>query len=168
MKKLVEELLSPQDHDKKYSTNMLETLGKISVKDMIKELEDKTKANYKYLSIYGVGYFCEHFTETTKKSMLGKMVTKDLAESSFAGVTSQVQTYVRIGMCTSADISDMSRNRYLSRPTTKKDLKEDNRGMFHDFPEEVRLTAMMAIMEDNHVTNQANNQLLEIQCEKRR
>ena len=27
---------------------------------------------------------------------------------------------------------------------------------------------MMAVMEDNHVTNQANNQLLEIQCERRR
>ena len=51
------------------------------------------------------------------------MVTNDLDESSFAGVTSKVQTYGRIGMCNAADISDMSINEYLSCPTTKKDLK---------------------------------------------
>ena len=72
-----------------------------------------------------------------KKAILGKMVTNDLAENSFAGVTSQVQTYGQIGMCNAADIRKMSRNGYLYRPTTKKDLKEGNRGMFHDFPEEL-------------------------------
>ena len=66
--------------------------------------------------------------------MLGKMVTNDLSESSFAGITYQVQTYGRIGMCNAAAISDMPRNGYLSRPTTKKDLKEVNRGLFHDLP----------------------------------
>ena len=82
-----------------------------------------------------------------KKSMLGKMVNNDIAESSFAGVTSQVQTYGRIGMCNAAAISDMSINGYLSRPTTKKDLKEGNRGLFHDFPEELRLTAVTEATE---------------------
>ena len=91
------------------------------------------------------------------------MVTNDLAESSFTGVTSQVQTYGRIGMCNAAAIIYMSRNRYLSRPTTKKDLKEGNRGLFHDFPEELRLTAVMAAMEDAPITHKENNQSLELQ-----
>ena len=60
------------------------------------------------------------------------MATNDLAENSFAGVTSQVQTYGLIGLCNATAISDMSKNGYLSRPTTKKDLKEGNKGMFHD------------------------------------
>ena len=85
------------------------------------------------------------------------MATNDLAESSFTGVTSQVQTYGHIGMCNATDISDMSRNGYLSRPTTKKYLKEGNRGMFHDFPEELRLTAVTAAMEDTPFTHQAKN-----------
>ena len=89
--------------------------------------------------------------------MLGKMVTNDITESSFAGVTSQVQTYGRIGMFNAVDISYMSRNGYLSCTTTKKYHKEVNRGMFHDFPEELRLTAVMAAMEDDPATNQANN-----------
>ena len=86
------------------------------------------------------------------------MVTNDLAESSFAGITSQVQTYGWIGMCNAAAISDMSRNGYLFRPTTKKDLKEGNRGLFHDFPEQLRLTSVMSAMEDAPVTHKANNQ----------
>ena len=91
---------------------------------------------------------------------LKKMVTNDLAESSFAGVTSQVQTYGRIGMCNAAAIIDMSINGYLSRPTNKKDLKEVNRGLFHDFPEELRLTDVMAAMGYAPVTHKANNKSL--------
>ena len=95
------------------------------------------------------------------------MVTNDLAESSFAGVTYQVQTYGRIGMCNTASISDISRNEYLSCPITKKDLKEGNRGLFHDLPEDLQLNDVMAAMEDAPVTHKANNQSLELQCEIR-
>ena len=160
-------MFAPQDRDNKESTPMLETLGTIALKAMIKELEDKTKATYKYLSLSGSEYSWEHCPETTKKSMLGKMVTNDLAESSFTGVTSQVQTYGRIGMCNASAISDMSRNGYLYRPTTKKDLKEGNRGLFHDLPEELWITAVMSAMEEAPITHKANNQSLDIQRERR-
>ena len=95
------------------------------------------------------------------------MVTNDLSESSFAGVTPQFQTYGRIGMCNDADIINMSRNGYLSIPTTKKDIKEGNWEMFHDFTEELWLTDIMAAMEEAPVTNQANNQSIDLQCERR-
>ena len=42
----------------------------IALKAMIKELEDKTKATYKYLSLFVSEYSCEHCPETTKKDML--------------------------------------------------------------------------------------------------
>ena len=45
----MEEMFAPQDRDNKDSTPMLETLGMIDLKSMIKELEDKTKATYTYL-----------------------------------------------------------------------------------------------------------------------
>ena len=95
------------------------------------------------------------------------MVTNDLAESSFVGVAPQVQTYGHIGMRNVADISNMYINRYLSCPTNKKDLKKGNRGMFHDFTEELQLTDGMATMEDSPVTHKENNQSLEIQHERR-
>ena len=40
--------------------------------------------------------------------------------------------------------------------------------MFHAFPEELQLTALMAAMEDAPVTHQANNKSLEIQHGRRR
>ena len=80
MKKLAEELFSTQDRDNKYSTTILETLVKTAIKTIIKELEDKTKAVYKYLSIYGTEYPWEHFPDTTKKVMLGIMVINDPAD----------------------------------------------------------------------------------------
>ena len=70
-------------------------------------------------------------------------------------------------MCNAAAISDMSRNRYLSRPSTKKNLKEGNRGLFHYFPEELLRTAAMPEMEDAPVMHKANNQSLELQRERR-
>ena len=164
---MVEEIFSPQDRDNKDSTTMLETIGTIEFKATTKELEDKTKATYKYLSISGTEYSWEHCPENINKATLRKMVTNDLAESSFAGVTSQVQTYGRIGMFNAAAISGMYRNWYLSRPTTKNDLKEGNWDMFHDLSEELRLTAVMAAMEDATVTHQANNQSIDFQREIR-
>ena len=56
LKKLVEELFSPQDRNNKDINTMLETLGTIAAKDMINEVEDKTNDNYKYLSISGTDY----------------------------------------------------------------------------------------------------------------
>ena len=49
---------------------MLDTQGTIAVKAMIKDIGDKTKATYKYLSISGTEYSWGHFPETTNKSML--------------------------------------------------------------------------------------------------
>ena len=56
-------------------------------------------------------------------------------------------------MCNVADISEMSRNGWLYRITTNKELKEGNRGMFYDFTEELRLTTIMEEMEDATVTH---------------
>ena len=89
---------------------MMQTLCTIAVKAMTKELEDKTKATYKYLSISGTEYSWEHCPETTKKAILGKMVTNNLTKRSFTVVTYEVQTYGRIGICNAEATSDMSRN----------------------------------------------------------
>ena len=42
------------------------------------------------------------------------MAYNDLAESSFAEVTAQVQCYGRIGMSAAAAVSDVGRNGFLS------------------------------------------------------
>ena len=52
----------------------------------------------------------------------------------------------------------MSINGYVSCPNNKNDLKEGNKGMFDDFLEELRLTALMEAMKDAPFTHQAKNQ----------
>ena len=54
--------------------------------------------------------------------MIGQWASNDLAESSFAGVTAQVQCYGRIGMSNAAAVSDVARNGLLNRDGTKKQI----------------------------------------------
>ena len=83
---------------------------------------------------------------------MGKMATNDHAESSFAGVTSQVQYYGRIGMHNAAAASDTARNGFLQRPLTKKEHESVKRGLFHELPEELRVTLLIMAMEDAPAT----------------
>ena len=85
-------------------------------------MENEKKATYKYLSISGSEFSYKHCPEDVKKPMLGKMASNDLAESSFAGVTTQVQCYGRIGMSAAAAVSDVGRNGFLSRSGIKRPI----------------------------------------------
>ena len=166
-KKLITELFDPQDDDNKESTSMLEDVALIGIEAIRTELLDQTKATYKYLSISGSHFSFDHCPESTKIAMLGMMATNDYAESSFAGVTAQVQTYGRIGMHGAAAVSDMQRNKFLARPTTKKSMANNERGLFHDLPEELRLTVTMMAMEDAPKTREHNNAAIDRQRERR-
>ena len=101
--------------------------------------------------------------EVLLSSWMGQ-VSISLHVTNSGGIT---HTYPSIGLCNAAAISDMSRNGYLSRPTTKKYLKEGNRGLFRDFPEELGLTALMAETDDAPATHKSNNQSLELKLERR-
>lgn len=167
-KMLLEELFSPTDSDNKDSTPVLEEVAKIGVAALQRELEDKKKATFKYLSLSGSEFSWEHCPEQTKKDMLGMWATNDLAESSFGGVTLQVQCFGRIGLCNAAAISDMRMNSFLSRPTTSKEMESDKRGLVHGLPEELKITLLMVAMEDAPATRQSNRDALSKQREMKK
>jgi len=79
----------------------------LGMEALLRELEDQTKATYKYLSVTGSPFAYDHCPEDVKTAMLGMLAVNDLAESSFSGVTAQVQCYGRIGMHAAAAVSDM-------------------------------------------------------------
>ena len=66
LKMLIKELFTPSDRENKYSTDMLEKLAVIGIQAMIDELEDKTKATYKYLSISGTEFWYKHYPKDVK------------------------------------------------------------------------------------------------------
>ena len=76
------------------------------------------------------------------------MASNDLAESSFAGVTAQVQCYGQIYMCSAAAISDTSRNGFLYFPTTKNQMECHKQGLFHGLTDELHITLIIVAMKD--------------------
>ena len=91
LKELIKELFSPTNLDNQDSTKMLETIATIGTQALIDELIDEKKATYKYLAISGSEFSNEHCLDDVKRAMLGQWASNDLAKSSFAGVTTQVQ-----------------------------------------------------------------------------
>ena len=162
-KRLIKELFAPSDRDNQDSTKMLEAIAAVGIQAFVDELEHKKKATYKYLSISGSAFSYAHCSDSEKANMIGKMAMNDQAESSFAGVTAQIQFYGRIGMCHAAAVSDTGRNGFLSRPTTKQDIRDIKQGLFHGLPEELQLTLGMVAMEDTRATHASNEEALERQ-----
>ena len=136
-KKFIIELFDPQDGNSKESTSVLEDVALIGIDAIRTELLDKTKATYKYLSISDSHVSFDHCPESTKVGMLAMMATNSYAGSSFAGVTAQAQIYGRIGIHGAATVSDMQRNKFQARPTIKKSIANNERGLFHKLPEEL-------------------------------
>ena len=109
LKELVKELFSPENLDNQDSTDTLENIAAIGFAALVVEMENIKKPTYKYLSITGFELSYEHCPEDVKKSMLGKMASNDLAESSFAGVNVQVQCYGWIEMSAAAAVSNVGK-----------------------------------------------------------
>ena len=154
--KLIDELFSTKDDDNKNRTAILEKFAKVAIEAMLRELENEKKATYKYLAVSESSFSYDHCLQPVKDAMLGMMVVNDLVESSFAGVTAQVQCYGWIGLHAAAAVSAMSRNNFLTRPTMKKHMSKGEKSLFHGLFEELKITAMMAAMEDSPATQQSN------------
>ena len=73
------------------------------------------------------------------------MAVRNLAESSFAGVTAMLQVYGRIVVAHAAGVSNLARNKFLSQDGDG--TTAGNQGMFYRLPEELLLTAVMCAMQ---------------------
>ena len=71
------------------------------------ELQDKTKATYKYLSISGSVYSWNYCGEEKKKVLLGNTASNDEAESTLGGTTANIQRFGRIALSSTGAVSDM-------------------------------------------------------------
>ena len=67
-----------------------------SARVWIDELNDPKKATWQFMSNSGGEYSYDHSSTDLKEALLNMVAVNDLVESSFAGVTAQVQVYGRI------------------------------------------------------------------------
>ena len=87
------------------------------------------------------------------------MASNDLAESSFSGVTAQVQCYGRIGMSAADAVSDVGRNGFLSRGGIKSPIdrettikktkaKEKEHEFYFGMAKELQIILLITCIED--------------------
>ena len=160
MAMLKDEIFHPIIEDNLSSTCLVKEIARIAVEAFLEELRDPAKATFKYLSSSGSEFSFEHCPEAIKRDMLGKMATNDCAESSFGGVTNQLQQYSRLSIPAAAAVSDMRRNNFFSR--------EKHKGLFHGFPEEIRSALVIMATEQAPATRKENTETLNMQRETKR
>ena len=68
---------------------------------------DPSKGTFQFMSDSGGEYSYDHSTPELRTAMLGMVAVNDLAESSFAGVTANVQAFGRVGIHGAAAVSDV-------------------------------------------------------------
>ena len=157
---LRDEIFHPEIEDNVNSTDLVKQIASIAVEAFLQELRDTKKATHKYLSSSGSQFSYEHCPDGIKMDMLGKMATNDCAESSFAGVTNQLQQFSRISIPAAAAVNDMKRNQFLNR--------NRNKGLFHGFPDEIQSALMIVATEDAPATTKENKERLDVQREAKR
>ena len=62
----------------------------------------------------------------------------------------------RIGMASASAISNMARDGFLYRPTTNKEISDKKTSLFHDFPEDLQIAAIMCAVQEAPATIQSN------------
>mmetsp|Transcript_29604 Transcript_29604/g.62781 ORF Transcript_29604/g.62781 Transcript_29604/m.62781 type:complete len:567 (+) Transcript_29604:520-2220(+) len=146
--------------DKQAMKRVLE-LAPTATRTIVKEIDDKNKATYKYTKASKTLHSYALCPEETKKDFLGCKATNDESESALGGATYQIQRFGRINLAAAGAISDARRNAFLYRPTSKKDKK--SKGMFHGFDEILRSAIIQVGMKDAPRTRAVNNEAMELQ-----
>lgn len=160
-KEAVSHLFNPTRKTDKDTRNRVIELAKVATNSLITELHDKNKATYKYLSISNSDMCYKNCSEEMKKDFLGKKATNDEAESALGATTYEIQKGNRIGITNAAAVSDLNRNGFVHRQTSKKDKKSE--GLFHQFHEKLRHAIVLVAMRDAPATKAQNDEDLELQ-----
>ena len=88
----------------------MEELAVIMAKALIGKMVDSDWVNWNLLSESGGEYSWDGSSDELKESLIGLMATNCLAESSFGGVTAQLEVFGRLKLTHAAAVSDMQRN----------------------------------------------------------
>jgi hypothetical protein len=87
------ELFYPVRDENKHTNTLVSTMAVKIADCLLQELNDPKKATSDYLTCQGGKYSWGMTTEQEHYTGIGKMATNDMAESSFAGLTQQLQSF---------------------------------------------------------------------------
>ena len=156
-----QELFNPVDEDNKASTAFVEEIVVCAAEAWIFELLDRTKGTYQFMSDSNSSFCWKNVTDDMKQQLMGKLAVNDLAESAFAGLTSQLKSFGRANLDSLAGVSDMMFNGFMDRPTTPMQIKGNQRGLLHCLPYEMRIALVKSAKKYAPATKKSNNVALE-------
>ena len=160
---LWDELFHPEaDFNKDTDPTLFELAG-VAAAALLEELRDESKATAEHLSS-NAGRFCwELTTDEDHEQGLGKYAVNDPAESSFGGLTQQLQCFGRIALASAGGVAQARWNGDLKRQRTARTAKgkastSAKDGIFHRLPVKMQaslLTMCMAALAETRVADQA-------------
>ena len=162
-KQALHHLFRPTRKTDKDTRQRVIELAKTASDTLITELHDEKKATYRYLSASNSDMCYKNCSEDKKNAFLGKKATNDEAESTLGATTHVIQKCGRIDIANAGAVSDLNRNGFVHRPTSKKDTKSE--GLFHQFSEKIRHAIVLVAMRDAPATKARNNEDLVLQLE---
>ena len=144
-------------------------LGKVTAECMIKEFLHEKKVTRWYLSKLDGRLSFQECDDDQKAALVGKRATNDSAESSFSSFTQQLVTYNMIDLHAAGGTSDAKRNRYLFRPSTRKEIKDKvEDGMMFNIPSNLRQAIIKTAIEEAPRIQRENIEALEKQSQTRK
>ena len=144
MDQLTCELFFPSREENKDTTVLATSMAVIMAKCWLKELRDPKKATSDYLTSVDGRFSWGNTSEEVHTACLGKYATNDTAETSFAGLTQQLQSYGRLlGVHASATGQAKINGDFQQ---TIGGFNKD--GIFHTISKEMRSSLLMFALKE--------------------
>ena len=166
------ELFNPESETNQETEEKTVELAAVAASALLEELRDESKATAEHLSS-AAGRFCwELTTEEDHEQGLGKYVVNDPAESSFGGLTRELQCFGRIALRSAGAVAQCRWNGDLKRQRPahgKARTAASEDGIFHRLSAKMQQSLLTMCMEDKETTRAADRAALDAQrAEKRR
>jgi hypothetical protein len=156
---LWEELFHPTSETNKDTDGKVCELAVVAATALLAELRDESKATYEHLSS-AEGRFCwEQTTDEDHEQAKGKYAVNDPAESSFGGLTRELQCFGRIALGSAGGVAQSRRNGDLKRQRTARGKD----GIFHCLSTEMRQSLLTMCMQNVEATRDADRTALNAQ-----
>ena len=128
LNEVIKDLFFSTNQDNKDSTLMLEDLGVVAETRWVQELLYPKKATYPLMSESGAEYSWDGFQKTWGKHWLASWTWLILQRVHYPVWLTNSRYFF------AASIRNMSRNIFLDRHTTNKEISDKKKSLFHDFP----------------------------------
>ena len=131
---IIDKLFNPKQASNMETNDLTIDMAMLAANCILKELRDPKKATSDYLSSVDRNFSWANTTEETHKNLIGTFATNDLAESPFASLTYQLDSFNMILGNNAAAVAQARMNGDFNR----REFGYKNDGEFHTLSDEMK------------------------------